>query len=349
MIRVLVVDDSAVIRRILTTALRCDPDFEVVGAAGDPYEARDLLVAHAPDVMTLDLHMPRMDGVAFLRKLQAQFPVPTVVVSGRAAAGSLVERDVLAAGAHAVVRKPTTGRVQDMLDELKAAVRSAAGRPAVSVANQKPAAPGPPPSAGLARSAGPRLDAVIIGASTGGPPAVLQVLRALSPSGPCVLVAQHMPPTFTQPFAQRMNQTTSLTCGEAVDGAPLRRGHVYLAPGDFHLRVERRAGRLVAGVKQDALVQGHRPSVDVLMHSAARVLGKRAVGVLLTGMGRDGAEGLLAMRRAGAWTVAQDEASSVVYGMPKAAAELHAAAEVLGIDALGAAVRDRVTPAVGIT
>lgn len=342
-IRVLVVDDSAVIRRVLTTAFRTDPDFEVAGEAGDPYEARDLIVTVRPDVMTLDLHMPRMDGTNFLRKLKTQFPVPTVVVSGRAAKGSNVEREAVEAGAYAVVQKPSTGRVQDMLLELKNAVRSAAGRaPAGNLSarvrgSMEGGAPRPAPS----RARGRRVEAIIIGASTGGPPAVLQVLRALGPDAPPVLIAQHMPSHFTGPFAERMNKTTALTCQEATDGAPLRVGHVYLAPGDFHLRVQRRAGRLVCQVTQDDLVQGHRPSVDVLMASAAQVLGAGALGVILTGMGRDGADGLLAMRRAGAWTVAQDEKSCVVYGMPKAAVEQHAASSVLPVEGIGPAVRDR--------
>ncbi len=320
MVRVLVVDDSSAVRKVLTRGLSMDPDIEVVGAAADPYEARDKIVELRPDVMTLDLAMPRMDGVVFLRRLMAQFPVPTVVVSGSATPGSPTAATVLAAGAVAVVAK---GGVDEMLRELREAVKRAA--PSSPTRATRPAPAGGP-------------TAIVVGASTGGPRAVVRLLEGFPADSPPVLVTVHMPELFTGSFAKRIGRFSRLEGKEAVHGDTLVSGQVLVAPGGQHMRVVRRGAGHVVELDSGPLVGGHRPSVDVLMQSAASALGPRGLGVLLTGMGRDGAKGLLAMRQAGAPTWAQDEGSSVVFGMPKAAIELGAACEVLPLHDMSAAV-----------
>lgn len=331
-VRVLVVDDSALVREVLRRELGKVPGLEVVGVAGDPYVARELLLARAPDVLTLDLELPRMDGLSFLRRLMAHRPTPVVVFSSLTPAGSAVALEALRAGAVEVIGKPAgEAPLVEVVERLAAVlIAAAASRP-----RALEGAPQPLRCATLARTT----DRVIaVGASTGGTVAIERLLGALPAHAPGVVIAQHMPETFTRQFAERLAQVTGRAAAEATDGAEVVPGTVLVAPGNHHLVVRRSGAHYVAQVKEGPRVNGHRPSVDVLFRSVAASAGANAVGVLLTGMGADGAQGLLALREAGAHTVAQDEATSVVYGMPRAAAEAGAACEVLPIDAIAPAI-----------
>jgi two-component system chemotaxis response regulator CheB len=352
MIRVLLVDDSPLARRLIARVLSSAAGFEVVGEASDPYAARDRIVELRPDVTVLDLEMPRMDGISFLRRLMHHFPMPVVVCSSLTLDGGDTALRALEAGAVAVVNKPTDAKsVPQMAADLSAAVRAAAStrsnarstdsvppRLLVRAPSTAPialahAAPRRAISDSRAR---PDCRVVAIGASTGGTVAVETIARALPVDGPPVVIVQHLPPYITEAFARRLNQLSPLHVEEARDGAVLKRGTAVVAPGGKHVVLERRGSDLCVGVRNGAKVNGHRPSVDVLFHAAAEAAGAEAVGVLLTGMGRDGADGLLAMHTAGALTLVQDEASSVVWGMPKAAFDLGAADEVLALERMAA-------------
>ena len=320
-IRVLVVDDSTVARAVLTRGLAADPMIHVVGAARDAYEARDLIVYERPDVVTLDVEMPRMDGVEFLSRLMPQFPVPVVMVSSLTQRGQQVTLDALAAGAVDVVAKPSRNMSQGidrMMVELRTKVKIAAG---ANVAHYKRSVP-----PRRVKTAATSTDKVVaIGSSTGGVEALRQVLVPLPPDAPGVVVVQHMPPGFTRSFADRLNGECAVIVKEAEEGDRVMPGRVLIAPGSHHLQVLRTGGEYRVTLDLGPKVDGHRPSATVLMHSMAKHVGKNGVGAILTGMGRDGAAGLLALRQAGGRTCAQDEASCVVYGMPKAAWESGAA------------------------
>ena len=333
-IRVLIVDDSALVRQLLQRGLAADPDIEVVGAAPDPYAARDLIVQLKPDVMTLDVEMPRMDGVEFLQKLMPQHPMPVVMVSSLTQRGAQITFDAMAAGAVDFVSKPTSdvGRgLPQMMGELCQKVHAASRvnmaawrRSRESMANGEIVKT----SRALAQST----DKVIaIGASTGGTQALAAVIRSFPPDMPGVVVVQHMPAGYTERFAERLNEACAMQVKEAKGGERVQAGSVLLAPGDQHLRVRRQGGVYRTELSQEEKICGHRPSVDVLFESVAKDVGANAVGVILTGMGNDGADGLLAMRNAGAHTVAQDEATSVVFGMPKVAIEKGAAERVASL------------------
>ncbi|MFO0630525.1 MAG: chemotaxis-specific protein-glutamate methyltransferase CheB [Polyangiales bacterium] len=348
---VLVVDDSPVVRQTLKLVLGADPSLRVT-AYGDPTVALERAIATGPAAIVLDLMMPGMDGIAFLERLMAARPVPVVVCSGAAAAGSDAAMRALAAGAIDVVPKPTEG-VRRFLEgdgeRLLRIVKSAAqGRirprtPMPALAPTASRAPPPlasraprpmpsPPRAAPAPLTGAGDDVLLaIAASTGGTEALAEVLRRVSPDSPPIVVVQHMPPGFTATFARRLDGLSPMHVAEATDGEVLRRGHVLVAPGGRHLRVARQGARLVARVDDGERVSRHRPSADALFHSVADACGPRAVGVVLTGMGDDGARGLLAMRQRGAETFVQDEASSVVWGMPGAAVALGAAREVVAL------------------
>ncbi|HEY8618127.1 chemotaxis response regulator protein-glutamate methylesterase [Phenylobacterium sp.] len=325
MIRVLIVDDSATMRSLIAATLRRDPEIEVVGQAGDPLEARDAIKALNPDVITLDVEMPNMNGLDFLEKIMRLRPMPVVMVSTLTVRGAEATLEALALGAIDCVAKPSTGG-PDSFDDLPAKVKAAARARVRSTATTSGRAVDR-----LEHVADGRV--IAIGSSTGGVEALITVLSRFPANCPPTVITQHMPGTFTKSFAERLDRLCAPKCEEARDGAPLEPGRVYLAPGgEAHLEVTEQRCRIVQGDR----VNGHRPSVDVLFHSMAKAFGRRGVGAILTGMGRDGAQGLLAMRQAGARTLGQDEATSVVYGMPKAAFEIGAVERQAPLERLAA-------------
>lgn len=316
-IRVLIVDDSAIVRDVLRKELARDPGIEVVGTAPDPYVARDRIVALKPDVVTLDIEMPRMDGVTFLRKLMRHYPLPVIIVSSLTPRGSELALEALDAGAVEVMNKPGAAySVGDMsvalIDKIKAAAR-------VPVA--KRAAPPKPRQAPAHRLAMTRTThkVVAIGASTGGTEALADVLSKLPANAPGTVVVQHMPEVFTRSFAGRLNEICAMEVKEAEDNDTVTPGRVLLAPGNYHMLLRRSGARYYVQVKKGPLVSRHRPSVDVLFKSVAKYAGRNAVGVIMTGMGADGADGMKLMKEAGAVNVAQDEQTCIVFGMPKEA------------------------------
>jgi two-component system chemotaxis response regulator CheB len=333
-VRVLVVDDSPTMRALLSNILRRDPEIEVVGGAGDPYEAREAIKALNPDVLTLDVEMPRMSGLEFLEKLMRLRPMPVVMVSTLTQEGAETTLDALELGAVDCVGKPSAGIGPEAFAELAAKVKSAA-RSRVRPPGERVASPAPH------ASFQPNGRIVAIGSSTGGVEALMTVLSAYPANCPPTVITQHMPPSFTRSLAERLNRSYAPEIREAQDGAPLTAGRVYIAPGgEHHLEIVAGAHGPRCRLRSGPPVNGHRPSVDALFRSvsAARLA---AVGVILTGMGRDGAEGLLAMREAGADTIGQDEASCVVYGMPKAALSIGAVARQYSLERIGGAILER--------
>ncbi|WP_459618372.1 protein-glutamate methylesterase/protein-glutamine glutaminase [Bordetella sp. 2513F-2] len=330
-IRVLCVDDSALVRGLMTEIINGHPDMEVVATAPDPLVARELIKQHNPDVLTLDVEMPRMDGLEFLEKLMRLRPMPVLMVSSLTERGGETTMRALELGAVDFVTKPKLG-IRDGLLEYSEAIAEKI-RAASRARLRKPdAGAAPPPVQRLHRPYASSEKLVIIGASTGGTEAIREVLQPLPPDSPAILITQHMPAGFTRSFAQRLDAMCAVTVREAVHGERVLPGHVYLAPGgEFHMRLGRSGANYVVELHPGDPVNRHRPSVDVLFHSAAEAAGRNAIGVILTGMGKDGAAGLLAMRRAGAHTLAQDEASCVVFGMPREAIALGAAAEVAAL------------------
>jgi two-component system chemotaxis response regulator CheB len=327
-VRVLVVDDSVVIRGLFCRELARDPEIEVVGAAGDPYEARDKILALRPDVMTLDIEMPRMDGLTFLRKLMRYQPLPVVVVSSFTDAGGEKALEALEAGAVEVLSKPSARlRLPELSIQLAEAVKGAAHARLLATGGCAPLV------RGRLQAAPASGDAVVaIGASTGGPQAIQRILGELGRGAPPILIAQHMPPPFTELFAKRLEAHCDLRVEEARSGDLVEPGKVLVAPGNLHMLLKRSAGRFRVEVKDGPLVCRHRPSVDVLFSSVARSAGRAGIGVILTGMGDDGAHGLLEMAQAGAETIAQDRESCVVYGMPWKAALLGAPRHIVALE-----------------
>jgi two-component system chemotaxis response regulator CheB len=325
MIRVLVVDDSAVVRKILEEELSKFSDIEVVGTAIDPYAARDKIVSLKPDVITLDLEMPRMNGLQFLVKLMAYRPMPVVVISSLTPEGSETAMKALELGAVEVIGKPGSaytvrGLVQRVVSAIRAAATARFAKP------QQAAAPKPVPvEATTLRTTN---SVLAIGASTGGTQAIAAVMARLPVTTPGTVIVQHMPEHFTTTFAKRLNDSCPMEVREAVDGDLVVPGTALLAPGNYHMVLERSGARYFVRLTSGPQVHYQRPSVDVLFHSVARNAGLNSVGVILTGMGADGAKGMLDMRQAGAHTIAQDEASSIVFGMPREAINLGAAAQV---------------------
>ncbi|HKP64244.1 MAG TPA: chemotaxis response regulator protein-glutamate methylesterase [Polyangiales bacterium] len=329
-VRVLVVDDSALVRKLLSALLEGDPEIQVVDTAADPYEAREKIKRHAPDVITLDVEMPKMDGLTFLRNIMRLRPMPVVMVSSLTDEGAEVTMAALQIGAVDFVSKPKLGIAEGLhalAEELRLKVKTAAR---ARVRYREPVAARTTP----ARSTEVRTtDRVIaIGASTGGTEAVADVLAALPPDAPAVLITQHIPELFSARFAKRLDAHSALAVSLARDGDAVLLGHAYVAPGDHHLRIVRSGAKYECRVTREAPVNRHRPSVDVLFNSVAAGVGASAIGVILTGMGSDGAEGLLAMRNAGASTIAQDRESSVVWGMPGEAVKRGAAECTVGLD-----------------
>jgi len=332
-IKVLVVDDSLLFQKFLVKAINSDPELEVIGTASNPFEARDAIIKHKPDVMTLDVEMPRMNGIEFLRQLLPQYKLPTVMVSSL----NEVVFDALSVGAVDFVNKPTSLTALDIEDfvknelaaKIKIAVHSkivisskpikrSAATPNKKDISKSPNVKKPIPHA----SGGPAkhpIDIIAIGASTGGTEAILSVISQLRPNVPGIVITQHMPPGFTDMYAKRLNLKTALTVKEAQTGDTIQRGTAFIAPGDKHLTIYKENGVYKTRCSKGAKVSGHCPSVDVLFNSVAEVAKKNAIGVILTGMGADGATGLMLMCMNGAETIGQDEESCIVYGMPKVA------------------------------
>lgn len=327
--RVLVVDDSPTMRGLITAVLRSDPDVSVIGEAGDALEAREAIKKLNPDVVTLDIEMPNMNGLDFLEKIMRLRPMPVIMVSTLTHRGAEASLAALEIGAFDCIGKPVPGEPRpfgDLAEKVKAAARSQ--RRFV----QPAAAPVPPPSVADFR-VGRKI--VAIGSSTGGVEALIAVLQKFPANCPPTVITQHMPPTFTKSFADRLNRLCAPVVAEATDGARLEIGKIYLAPGgERHLQVANVSAPVCRLVERDP-VNGHRPSVDVLFDSVAELAGRNAVGVILTGMGRDGAAGLLKMRHAGARTLGQNEKTCVVYGMPRVAHELGAVEQQLPLNAIG--------------
>ncbi|MGO4870950.1 MAG: protein-glutamate methylesterase/protein-glutamine glutaminase [Roseiarcus sp.] len=340
-VRVLVVDDSATMRGLISASLTRDPGIEVVGQASDPLQAREAIKALNPDVMTLDVEMPKMDGLEFLEKVMRLRPFPVVMVSSLTARGATATIRAMELGAVDCIGKPSMDQ-PNSFDDLPTRVKSAASARRHKRAEDRVARPHQRAADSVAQerlsSYKPDGRIVAIGASTGGVEALIAVLTNYPANCPPTVITLHMPTPFTKSFARRLDGLTGARVTEGEDGAPLEVGRVYLAPGSAtHLEVSN-SGHWRCRLQNDDLVNGHRPSVDVLFSSVAKACGARAVGVILTGMGRDGAAGLLAMRRAGAKTVGQNEASSIVYGMPKVAFECGAVEKQLSLGDIGAEI-----------
>ena len=350
-IRVLICDDSAVMRAMLSDIIGRQPDMEVVGTVADAAAAREMIRSHDPDVLTLDVEMPRMDGLDFLARLMRLRPMPVVMISSSTGRDSQATRRARELGAVEVLSKPRAQSAEALEayatqvgERIRAAfhARAQAARPPAAaerggaLAPSSARAPAARAAAGPARSQAARI--VVIGASTGGTEAIKEVLQALPATMPPILLVQHMPELFTASFARRLDGLCELRVKEAEHGERIAPGTAYLAPGHSHLTLGRAAGGYQCELSQGDPVNRHRPSVDVLFRSAAGQVAAGSVGVLLTGMGKDGAQGLLELRQAGAWTIAQDRDSCVVYGMPREAAALGAACEVLPLHAIAARI-----------
>lgn len=364
-IRVLIVDDSAVVRQSLTTILMSDPEIEVMGTAADPIIAVKKIQKEVPDVITLDIEMPRMDGLTFLRKIMAQHPIPVVVISSLTSEGTETAMKALEYGACEVIGKPAMNSGQFILDSqillcdaVKAAAHSKLSRksaqaktvaetPGVAV-NQpatrrsavvQPLEVKPKLTADVILDKGTALSrmvqtekVIVLGASTGGTEAIRHLLKEMPPKMPGIAIVQHMPEGFTKSFANSLDKISNLEVKEAENGDKLYQGRVLIAPGNKHMLLKNVGKEYYVEVKEGPLVNRHRPSVDVLFRSAARYAGHNAIGILLTGMGNDGAAGLKELQEAGAHTVAQDESTSVVFGMPKEAIKLGAADKVFPLN-----------------
>ena len=339
-VRALIVDDSASVRQILTTILNEDPDIEVIATASDPYAAARRLQNELPDVILLDIEMPRMDGITFLRKIMAQHPIPVIICSSLTEEGSGLMFEAFEAGAVDIVPKPRIDTRQALLESsgrLREAVKSAARakvRPRAqrrSTVEKKLTADAiiPPPVESRSRPTTERI--VCIGVSTGGTEALNDVLEVLPPNCPGILIVQHMPQGFTAAFAKRLNGVCQIQVKEAEDGEPVQPGCAYIAPGARHMLLQRTGLRYHIAIKDGPPVSRHRPSADVLFRSAAQYAGSNALGIIMTGMGDDGARGLLEMRKLGASTRAQDEESCVVFGMPKEAIACGAVEKVVSL------------------
>jgi len=340
-IKVLIVDDSAVVRQTLQEILLSDPQIEVIATAGDPFIAADKIKEHVPDVITLDVEMPRMDGITFLQKIMRQHPIPVVICSSLTGKGAETTLKALEYGAVEIITKPSLGTKQFLeesrvriCDAVKAA--SLAHLKRVSLTNRK-VEPKLTADAMLAKPSSRAMvqtteKVVVVGASTGGTEALRVFLEALPLDAPGIVIVQHMPENFTAAFARRLDTLCKVTVKEASDNDSVIRGQALIAPGNRHTLLKRSGARYYVEVKDGPLVSRHRPSVDVLFRSAARYAGKNAVGVIMTGMGDDGARGMLEMKEAGAFNIAQDEASCVVFGMPNEAIKRGSVDKVLSLE-----------------
>lgn len=344
-IRVLIVDDSAVVRQTLTRILSSDPEIEVIGAAGDPYAAAERIAEEAPDVITLDIEMPRMDGLTFLSKLMSQHPIPVVICSSLADEGAMSTLKALEYGAVDIITKPKLGTRQFLEDSsvvLCESVKAAAAsrlrplRPTHIVEPKLTADAVLSPATHAMAETTEKV--VVVGASTGGTEALKTFLEALPADSPGIVIVQHMPELFTRAFANRLDSLCAVSVKEAETNDSVIRGRALIAPGNHHMLLKRSGARYYVDIKDGPLVCRHRPSVDVLFRSAARYAGPNVVGVIMTGMGDDGARGMLEMTHAGAFTIAQDEATCVVFGMPKEAIRLNGVSKVLPLRAIAGGV-----------
>ena len=330
-IKVLIVDDSAIVRKILSEELSHERGIKVVGTAPDPYVARDKIVRLKPDVVTLDLEMPRMDGLAFLKRLMKHYPLPVIIVSSLTKKSGKLALEAMESGAVEVLSKPGSSysvgeMMQQLADKIRAAARARVVRSVDELNGDEPV-----------NIAGHLLsettDKVIaIGASTGGTEALKKVLTQFPPTIPGIVVVQHMPPKFTTTFSERLNQLSKIEVKEAKDGDSVNPGRALIAPGNYHMLLRRSGAKYYVSVKSGPLVNRQRPSVDVLFQSISKYAGANAVGVIMTGMGSDGAKGLLEIRQAGARTIGQNEASCVVFGMPKEAANIGAVEKLVPLN-----------------
>lgn len=324
-IKVLIVDDSILFREVLLRGFSADPQIEVVATASDPFDARDKIIAHEPDVMTCDVEMPKMNGIEFIQRLMPQYPLPIIVVSSTS--GTVF--DAMNAGAVDFVGKPdlsSANSVENFIIDLIAKIKIAANATVQKVN---------PENLTKKIDSMSSVDSsriIAIGASTGGTEAIYSVLKKLPPDVPGIVIVQHIPPNFSRMFAERLNNTTGLTVKEAKSGDIVEKGKVLIAPGDQHMIIKKFGDKYKVECFIDEKVNGHCPSVDVLFESVAKVAGNQAVGVILTGMGYDGAKGLMSMRRKGARTIGQDEKSCVVYGMPKVAYNIGAVEKQAALD-----------------
>lgn len=345
-IRVLIVDDSAIVRQTLTQIIEFDPLLEVMGTASDPYFAAKKIAEEVPDVITLDVEMPRMDGLTFLKKIMAQHPIPVVIISSLTAKGTETGMKALELGAVEIITKPqmnTKVFIEESRIRICEAIKGAAhaklkrrrveAEPVIVAPKLSADAVLPPAAANQSMIKTTEI-VVAVGASTGGTEALTTFLQSMPLDTPGIIIVQHMPEKFTTSFANRLNEICKISVKEAENGDSVIRGRALIAPGNFHMLLKRSGARYYVEVKEGPLVNRHRPSVDVLFRSTARYAGANAVGVIMTGMGDDGARGLLEMKQAGAKTVAQDEKSCVVFGMPKEAIKLGAADKVLPLDAI---------------
>ena len=344
-IRVLIVDDSALVRQTLSEVLSSDPGIEVIGTASDPFVAAERISEEVPDVITLDIEMPRMDGLTFLQKIMTQHPIPVVICSSLVEEGAQSALKALDYGAVDIIAKPRMGSKQFLEESrltLCQAVKAAAGARLRTAQPGHKVEPKLTADAVLARSTNAMVETtekvVVIGASTGGTEALRELLVALPLDAPGMVIVQHMPEMFTRAFASRLDSLCGITVKEAETNDSVLRGHALIAPGNHHLLLKRSGARYYVEVKDGPLVCRHRPSVDVLFRSAARYAGQNAVGVIMTGMGDDGANGMLEMKQAGAATIAQDEATCVVFGMPNEAIKRDAVDRVLPLGAIARAI-----------
>jgi len=345
-IKVLIVDDSAMVRNTLSEILSSDPEIEVMGSAADPFIAAHKMREEAPDVITLDVEMPRMDGITFLHKIMSQHPIPVVICSSLAVERSETTLKALEYGAIDIIQKPSLG-TKEFLKESRIricdSVKAAAMAKIKRISRIREVAPKLTADVVLAKPTSSAMiktteKVVAVGASTGGTEALRVLFEALSVDCPGIVCVQHMPENFTKAFAKRLDGLCQVSVKEAENNDTVLRGQVLIAPGNHHLLLKRSGARYYVEIKEGPLVSRHRPSVDVLFRSAARYAGKNAIGVIMTGMGDDGAKGMLEMKEAGAHTIAQDEATSVVFGMPQEAIKLNAADEVLPLGSIARAV-----------
>jgi len=344
-IRVLIVDDSAVVRQTLSEVLASDPEIEVIGTAGDPFVAAERIAEQVPDVITLDIEMPRMDGLTFLQKIMSQHPIPVVICSSLAENSAQSTLKALEYGAVDIVTKPKFGTKQFLEDSkimLCESVKAAAAAHVRVLQPSRKVEPKLTADAILSPATNAMLETtekvVVIGASTGGTEALKTLLEALPADCPGIVIVQHMPELFTRAFAKRLDSLCSITVKEAESNDTVLRGRALIAPGNHHTLIKRSGARYYVDIKEGPLVCRHRPSVDVLFRSAARYAGQNAVGIILTGMGDDGARGMLEMKQAGAMTIAQDEATCIVFGMPKEAIKYGAVNRVLPLHTIAAAI-----------